>query len=193
MIHNAKDLSPDQKLVLESLLGRPVLEEEAVSVRVFEQPALSDQRRQEIMDELERLFAKVDADRGREAHDDDEVIAEAMRSTRPNYRTRPGYRCPRSGCSEFRRACSRCSAADSPQATHLDSLERDVARVGASVALPAAHGAPSAHRGPDLPVPGFASGSTIACADPRRERHHRDANCDIGRGWTPLHPGSRFL
>ena len=33
MIHKAKDLSPDQKMVLESLLGRPVGEEEAISVR----------------------------------------------------------------------------------------------------------------------------------------------------------------
>ena len=33
MIHNAKDLSPDQKSVLEALLGRRISEEEAISVR----------------------------------------------------------------------------------------------------------------------------------------------------------------
>ena len=33
MIHSAKDLSPVQKLALESLLGRPISEGEQVSVR----------------------------------------------------------------------------------------------------------------------------------------------------------------
>ena len=36
MIRNARDLSPDQKTAIESLLGRRVLEDEAVSVRAFE-------------------------------------------------------------------------------------------------------------------------------------------------------------
>ena len=44
MIHKAKDLSPDQKAVVERLVGRKVLEAEAVSVRAFEPPALSDER-----------------------------------------------------------------------------------------------------------------------------------------------------
>jgi len=33
MIHKAKNLSPDQKAVIESLLGRSVAEDEAISVR----------------------------------------------------------------------------------------------------------------------------------------------------------------
>jgi hypothetical protein len=33
MIHSVKDLSADQKLVIESLLGRPISEGEQVSVR----------------------------------------------------------------------------------------------------------------------------------------------------------------
>jgi hypothetical protein len=40
MIHNAKDLSPDQKKANESLLGRRVLEGEAISVRAIEPPTL---------------------------------------------------------------------------------------------------------------------------------------------------------
>ena len=36
MIRSAKDLSPDQKTVLESLLGRRILADEAISVRVIE-------------------------------------------------------------------------------------------------------------------------------------------------------------
>jgi hypothetical protein len=33
MIHKAKNLSPDQKAVIESLLGRSVAEDEAISIR----------------------------------------------------------------------------------------------------------------------------------------------------------------
>jgi hypothetical protein len=35
MIHNAKDLSPDQKMAIESLLGRAISEDEAVSIRTI--------------------------------------------------------------------------------------------------------------------------------------------------------------
>jgi len=35
MIHSVKDLSPDQKLAIESLLGRPIFEGEQVSVRTL--------------------------------------------------------------------------------------------------------------------------------------------------------------
>jgi hypothetical protein len=36
MIHKAKDLSPDQKMAIESLLGRSVAESEAISIRTME-------------------------------------------------------------------------------------------------------------------------------------------------------------
>jgi hypothetical protein len=36
MIHSAKDLSPDQKAVVETLLGRRVLEDEEISVRAIQ-------------------------------------------------------------------------------------------------------------------------------------------------------------
>ena len=35
MIHKAKDLSPDQKMAIESLLGRPVAKDEAISIRTL--------------------------------------------------------------------------------------------------------------------------------------------------------------
>jgi hypothetical protein len=35
MIHSAKDLSPNQKIAIESLLGRAVTEDEAISVRAI--------------------------------------------------------------------------------------------------------------------------------------------------------------
>ena len=86
MIHKAKDLLPDQKAAVESLLGRQILEGEAVSVRAFEPSAISDQRRQEIVDSLRGYFAQVDANsRSVSAEEAEQAITEAMRSTRPHY------------------------------------------------------------------------------------------------------------
>ena len=85
MIHKAKDLSPDQKAAVESLLGRQILEGEAVSIRAFEPPVLSDQRRQEIIDSLKCYFAQVDANsRSVSAEEAEQAITEAMRSPRPH-------------------------------------------------------------------------------------------------------------
>jgi hypothetical protein len=87
MIRNAKDLSPDQKAVIESLLGRRVLEDEAISVRAIEPPPLSDQRRQELVEELRKYFAEVDTRRKPgSAEEAEEILTEAIRSTRPGYR-----------------------------------------------------------------------------------------------------------
>ena len=63
MICNAKDLSPDQKAVIETLLGRRIQEDEAVSVRTFEPVVVSHQRRLEIANELRKYFAEVNAAR----------------------------------------------------------------------------------------------------------------------------------
>jgi hypothetical protein len=35
MIHKAKDLSPEQKMAIESLLGRSIAEDEAISIRTL--------------------------------------------------------------------------------------------------------------------------------------------------------------
>ena len=82
---NARDLSPDQKAIIESLLGRRVLEDEAISVRVIEQPSLSDERRLELVRGLEAYFAEVDAQRQPASPEEaDAIINEALRSNRPN-------------------------------------------------------------------------------------------------------------
>jgi len=87
MVCNAKDLSPDQKTVIESLLGRRILEDEAISVRAIEAPALSDQRRQELAEELRKYFAEVDARRKPgSAEEAEEILTEAIRSSRTGYR-----------------------------------------------------------------------------------------------------------
>jgi hypothetical protein len=87
MIRNAKDLSPDQKAAIESLLGRRVLEDEDISVRAIQRPALSDERRQELLEQLRKYFAEVDARRKpASAEEAEEILTEAIRSTRPGYR-----------------------------------------------------------------------------------------------------------
>jgi hypothetical protein len=88
MIHRAKDLSPDQKKLIESLVGRRVLEDETISVHAFETPAISDERRQKIAEELRKYFAEVDANRQPVSPAEaEEIITEAIRSTRPGYRS----------------------------------------------------------------------------------------------------------
>jgi len=88
MIRNAKDLSRDQRAVIESLLGRRVPEEEAIGVRAIEPPALSDQRRQELAEDLRKYFAEADARRKPgSAEEAEAILTEAIRSTRPGYRS----------------------------------------------------------------------------------------------------------
>jgi hypothetical protein len=90
MIHKAKDLSPEQKEAIESLLGRQVLDDEAISVRAIEPPALSDQQKRELAEHLRRYFAEVDARRHPgSAEEGEEILTEAMRSSRPGYRPHP--------------------------------------------------------------------------------------------------------
>ncbi|HEX4809887.1 MAG TPA: hypothetical protein VH325_13200 [Bryobacteraceae bacterium] len=90
MIHKSEDLSPEQKAVVEGLLGRAVQEGETISVRAIAAPVISEQRRQELTEDLRRYFAEVDARRSpgtqREA---EELLTEAIRSTRPGYRSHP--------------------------------------------------------------------------------------------------------
>jgi hypothetical protein len=87
MICNATDLSPGQKAALETLLGRPVLDGEAVSIRTFEPATVSHQRKLEIANELREYFAEVDASRRPVSDEETEdIINEAMGSVRPGYR-----------------------------------------------------------------------------------------------------------
>jgi hypothetical protein len=87
MIHNAKDLSPGQKKAIEGLLGRRVLEGEAISVRAIEPPTLPEHRRKELAEELRKYFAEVDARRKPgSAEETEEILSEAIRTARPGYR-----------------------------------------------------------------------------------------------------------
>jgi hypothetical protein len=88
MIHRAKDLSPEQRLAIEGLLGRAIVEQEDISVRALPTASLvSPERRREIIAALEAHFAQVDAQRQPSSSmEADDIINEALRSTRPNYR-----------------------------------------------------------------------------------------------------------
>jgi hypothetical protein len=92
MLHRVKDLSPEQKLAVEALLGRAVSNEEAVSVRTIVPAAiipsqLSQEERAEALRRLDRYFAKVDARRKPVSEQEEEAMfMEAMQSVRPNYR-----------------------------------------------------------------------------------------------------------
>jgi len=87
MIHKAKDLSPDQRAAIESLLGRRILEDETLSIRTIASPALSEERKQELVEQLKKYFAEVDAGRKPGSPEEaEDVINEAMRSVRPGYR-----------------------------------------------------------------------------------------------------------
>ena len=88
MIHKAKDLSPEQKQLIEGLVGRRVKEDEAISVRAIEPPALSDEQKQELVEQVRKYFAEVDARRKPGSPEEaEDVINEAMRSVRPGYRS----------------------------------------------------------------------------------------------------------
>jgi hypothetical protein len=87
VIRSAKDLSADQKTVIEGLLGRRVLEDEEISVRAIQPPILSAERRNELVAGLTRYFAEVDARRKPGSEEEaEEILSEAIRSVRPGYR-----------------------------------------------------------------------------------------------------------
>ena len=90
MLHHVKDLSPEQRLAVEGLLGRSVSEDESVSVKALPSvhlipSKLRDDERREVLEKLRQYFAHVDA-RSRPVREEEEeaIINEALRSTRPN-------------------------------------------------------------------------------------------------------------
>jgi hypothetical protein len=87
MFHKASELSSEQKMALESLLGRAISDPETISVRAFEPPPLSHAQRQEVLAGLDAYFARIDAKRPPVSEAEaDAIITEALRSTRPHYR-----------------------------------------------------------------------------------------------------------
>lgn len=92
MLHQVKDLSPEQRQAVESLLGRPVGLDESVVIKSVRSsatilPRLSSREGADVLEKLRQYFAKVDAQRKPVSEaEEEEIIDEALRSTRPNYR-----------------------------------------------------------------------------------------------------------
>jgi hypothetical protein len=58
----------------------------AISVRAFEPPALSEERKHELAEQLKKYFADVDTRRQPGSSDEaDDIINEAIRTVRPGY------------------------------------------------------------------------------------------------------------
>jgi hypothetical protein len=92
MMHLVKDLSPEQKTAVESLLGRSISEDEAVSLKAIKPAAivpsqLTEEQRIAALERLDSYFARVDAQRQPVSEEEeDSIIIETLRSTRPGYR-----------------------------------------------------------------------------------------------------------
>ena len=79
MLYHVKDLSPDQKLTVEALLGRAVSQEEAVSVKAIAPGAivaanLSPDQRTRALEGLQEYFQKVDGKRKPVSEAEEEAI-----------------------------------------------------------------------------------------------------------------------
>jgi len=92
MMHHVKDLSPEQRIAVESLLGRSVSEDDAVSIKALNPSAivpsrLSKEEQKAALEKLDLYFARADAQRQPVSQEEEEaIIDEALRSTRPGYR-----------------------------------------------------------------------------------------------------------
>ena len=88
MSYLAKELSMEQRSAIESLLGRRVSEDEAVTVQAYRPASMSPQKRAEIVDGLKAYFGELDARKAAaDAGEADAAFEEAMRQTRPNFQT----------------------------------------------------------------------------------------------------------
>lgn len=88
MVHSVKDMSADQRLAVESLLGRQLRDEEKVSIRPIpvtkDAPPLA--RRHEISEAMREYFARIDEQRKDVPQEEiDAAIDEALKHVRPSY------------------------------------------------------------------------------------------------------------
>jgi hypothetical protein len=83
--HNVRDLSPDARQIVEQLLGRPLNGDEQISIVAYKPVSAEDKKAalQEMRELWDRAAEKTN-DISEEEWDD--IVNEAMRSVRPNYR-----------------------------------------------------------------------------------------------------------
>lgn len=93
MLFRAEELTPEQKSAIETLLGRPLAESEDVVVKSVRsdrvRPSiLTNEQRERVRAEMDAYFAKIDAHRAQvpvSEEEEEAIILEALRSTRPDY------------------------------------------------------------------------------------------------------------
>ena len=92
MLHRVKDLSPEQRVAVEFLLGHPVSEDEGVSIKSLRPgeiipSKLTPEQRVQALEELNASFAAAKTELPKVSEEEEEsIINEALRTTRPNYR-----------------------------------------------------------------------------------------------------------
>lgn len=91
MLYQVKDLSQEQKHAAEILLGRPVSDDEAVSIKglgpsTLVPSKLSHEERIEALKALNERFAAASHPAAADEDQEEAVVNEALRSVRPNYR-----------------------------------------------------------------------------------------------------------
>jgi len=91
MLHRVKDLSPEQRATIEALLGHRVSEDEAVSVSSL-RPSniipskLTPAARLRAFEELNAFFAEGDEAVAVDPEDEEALVNEAIRTSRPHFR-----------------------------------------------------------------------------------------------------------
>lgn len=90
MILNAEALSPMQKSVIEQILGRQILEAEAISLRAFAPPPVALPERQAAAEKLRSFLGETDRPRvGVSDEECEAALLEALRSERPSFAQMP--------------------------------------------------------------------------------------------------------
>ena len=91
-LHSAKELSLPVRNALEQLLGRPLSDNEAISVRAYQpHEAPTAQQQRAVADDLRQYFARIDQkSKNISEGDREEIIEEAIRSVSPVTGPLPG-------------------------------------------------------------------------------------------------------
>jgi len=90
MILKAEALSLEQKSAIEEILGRQILEAEAVSLRAFEPPKLDLPRRQAALGKLREFLEETGRPHTNLSDEECETaLLEAIRNERPRYAQMP--------------------------------------------------------------------------------------------------------
>ena len=89
MILSAEALSPAQKSVIEQILGRQILEAEAISLRAFASPPVALPERQAAAEKLRRFLEGEHPRAGVSDEECEAALLEALHNERPSFAQMP--------------------------------------------------------------------------------------------------------